>query len=104
MLKSPDPTLHLFCHAWSPDAKRAPSVDPTGTVYLARSGFGCAKNVLLRRFPVGGPAATLMPLENNLDLSQTYAVDNGDGTTDVYFDPANCDSFVPDIQKVTVAQ
>jgi hypothetical protein len=82
----------------------APSVDTTGTVYFARSGFGCAKNVVLRRFPVGGPPVTVMPLGDNLDLSQTYAVDNGDGTTDVYFDPANCDSFVPDIQKVTMPQ
>jgi len=82
----------------------APSVDPTGTVYFVRSGFGCAKNVKLRQFPLGGPMSTLMPLADNLDLQQTYAVDNGDGTTDVYFDPSDCDSHGRDIQKVTVPQ
>jgi len=82
----------------------APSVDPTGTVYFARSRFGCARDVTLRQFPLGGSVTTLFGLAGGLDLQQTYAVDNGDGTTDVYFDPSDCDSFVPDIQKLTVPQ
>jgi hypothetical protein len=81
----------------------APSVDLTGTVYFVRSGFGCARDVTIRQFPLSGPVTTLLGLADNLDLYQTYAVDNGDGTTDVYFDPNDCNS-VPDIQRITVPQ
>jgi len=80
----------------------ASSVNPAGTVYFARSGFGCGKNVVLRQEPLGGSATTIVNFADNHDVSNLYAVDNGDTTTDVYYDPYRCGrSIQADIVKVT---
>jgi hypothetical protein len=80
------------------------SVDPSGTVYFGRSPF-TACNVTLRAFPVGGPVSTIASLPRGRDFSTSDAVDNGDGTTDVYFDPFRCTAGgggPGDIHKVTL--
>jgi hypothetical protein len=84
----------------------SPSVDETGTVFFARSGFGCGLNVQLRAYPEGGPPTTLVELRDGHDLaSATFAVDNGDSTADVYYDGGRCSTRRrdgrSDISKVT---
>jgi hypothetical protein len=76
------------------------SVDPAGTVYFGRSAFTCGVNSELRAYPVGGPVSTLTSLADGRDFATSYAVDNGDGTTDVYFDPTRC-GRAGDVYKVT---
>jgi hypothetical protein len=84
----------------------APSVDPSGTVYFARSGFGCARNVAIMRYPLDGTVQRVEPVTDGQDLTNTFAVDNGDGTTTVYMDPGRCtrDGAVPnqDIEAIVV--
>jgi len=71
-----------------------PSVDPAGTVYFARGGFTCGTNQSIQAYPVGGPVATLIQLTDGRrgfsTYFSTYAVDNGDNTTDLYYDPSRC--------------
>jgi hypothetical protein len=78
----------------------AASVNPTGTIYFARSGFGCGKNVLIRTLPLGGSVSTILDFADGRDLYTTYAVDNGDTTTDVYLDPFRC-GHDADVVKIT---
>lgn len=84
----------------------APSVDPSGTVYFGRSGFGCGAHAAIMRYPVGGNVQRVEFLADGTDLANSFAVDNGDGTTTIYFDPARCSRSgdIPgqDIQKVVV--
>lgn len=70
----------------------APSVDPSGTVYFARSGFACGTNAVLRVSPDAGSAETMTERGRGHDLFSTYAVDNGDGSVDLYYDPGRCPS------------
>jgi len=78
----------------------SPAVNPTGTVYLARSGYGCGKNLVLQQVPLGGSASTFVDMRDGHDITSLYAVDNGDTTTDVYYDPYRC-GHQADIVKVT---
>lgn len=82
-----------------------PSVDPAGTVYFARGAFTCGKNQLIQAYPMSGPASTLTQLADGRQVFSTYAVDNADNTSDVYYDPSRCKpdgSYGPgDIWKVT---
>jgi hypothetical protein len=68
----------------------AASVNPAGTVYLGRSGMRCGKNAVLRKQPLVGAATTLVNFADGHDIYSTYALDNGDTTTDVYYDPWRC--------------
>ena len=83
----------------------SPSVDTVGTVYYARSALACGVNVVLRAFPIGGPVSTLTQLAEGKDTVSTYAVDDGGGSADVYYDQSRCKpdgGFGPgDIYKVT---
>ncbi len=45
-------------------------------------------------------AETLLSLRSGRDFRTSYAMDNADGSTDVFFDPGSCDGD-QDIQKVT---
>lgn len=67
-----------------------PSVSPDGTVYFGRAGFSCGRNVSLQTKAPGEPASTLVAFVEGRDLFGTFAVDNGDGTTDVFYDPLRC--------------
>lgn len=79
----------------------AASVNQSGTVYYARSGFGCGKSVTLNKHPIAGPSTSLVSLRAGVDFTDSYALDNGDGTTDVFFDPGSCRTGNLDIKKVT---
>ncbi len=78
-----------------------PSVSPDGTVYFARAGFSCGRNASLQEKAPGEPASTLVAFEEGRDFYGTYAFDNGDGTTDVFYDPVRCGGK-GNIFKVTV--
>lgn len=78
----------------------APSVNPSGTVFFGRSGFGCGKNSSLRQLPLGGSVSTLVTFPAGRDFYSSYALDNGDATTDVFYDPATCGQRA-NIVKVT---
>ena len=75
-------------------------MNPAGTVYFGRSGSRCGRNALLRRQPLGGAASTLVDFADGHDIYSTYALDNGDTTTDVYYDPWRCGTQA-DIDKLT---
>jgi hypothetical protein len=81
-------------------------VDASGTVYFGRSGFGCGANAAIMRYPVGGNVQRVEALGEGTDFANSFAVDNGDGTTTIYFDPGRCDRSggtpEQDIQKVVV--
>jgi hypothetical protein len=98
----------------NPNDKRlgGPSVNPAGTVFYRRAGgtaADCGLNVRLMAYPIGGPAETLFSFRSGRDFDTSFALDNGDGTTDVFYDPFRCGKgrglFVldRDIYKVTYA-
>jgi len=80
----------------------SPGVNPAGTVFFARSGFGCGKNVVLRQQPLASSATTVGTIGAGHDVISLYAVDNGDTTTDLYYDPASCTKARADVVKVTL--
>ena len=77
-----------------------PAVNPAGTVFFARSGLGCGKNVVLREQALASSATNFANLSDGHDVFSLYAVDNGDTTTDVYYDPYKCGAKA-NIVKVT---
>jgi hypothetical protein len=70
--------------------QRAPSVSPTGTVYFSRGGKGCGASVALVRAPLGGPQEVLIQLQNVLDIRDTYAYTEANGSVDVYYERNGC--------------
>jgi hypothetical protein len=79
-----------------------PSVSADGTVYLGRSGFGCGLEALLVQQTLDGTESILYEFPNGRDFASSMAVDNDDGTTDVYFDRGRCRDDPPnqDILRV----
>ena len=77
-------------------------MNPAGTVFFARSGCGCGKNVVLRRAGARelGHATFVIDSRTGTTSTSLYAVDNGDTTTDVYYDPYKCGGQA-NIVKVT---
>lgn len=70
----------------------SPAVNPAGTVYFARSGWGCGKNTVLREQKLASSATNIVSLANGHDITSLYAFYKGDTTTDVYYDPYKCGS------------
>lgn len=70
--------------------QRAPSVSQDGTVYFSRGGKGCGGSVALVRAPLGGPAEVLVQLQNVLDIRDTYAYTEANGSVDVYYERNAC--------------
>lgn len=77
------------------------SVSATGTVFYGRSNNACGRNERLMAYPIGGPQETLVSFSPAHGFSWSYALDNGDGTTDVFYDPYPCSAKDEDIYKVT---
>jgi hypothetical protein len=71
---------------------------PPGRVW---SGFDAGKSVTVSEYPIAGPSTSLVSLRAGVDFTDSYALDNGDGTTDVFFDPCSCRTGNLDIKKVT---
>ena len=59
-------------------------------MYFARSGRACGAVVQLMRRPPGGPSKVVAPLPFGQDMSSTYALENADGTTSVFFGRIRC--------------
>ncbi len=89
----------------NPNAKcqYGPSVDSSGTVYYGRSGFSCGANATMNEYSIGGEPRKLLSLDRGVDFLYSYAVDNADGTVDVYFDQQSCKPYTSDIVKITVS-
>ena len=80
----------------------SPGVNPVGTVFFARSGLGCGKNVVLREQALAGSATTVGTIRAGHDVTSLYAVDHGDTTTDLYYDPVSCTKPRADVVRVNL--
>ena len=67
-----------------------PAVSADGTLYFDRAGHDCGQHARIIKQPLGEAGSVLYSLPNGHDYGGAVAVDNGDGTTDVYFDPMDC--------------
>jgi hypothetical protein len=81
------------------------SVTSAGTVYFARSGNGCGRNIrIIRAFGPGDPptGTAIAHLARGRDLYPfSYARENTDGSADVFYDRYSCAKDRDDIYKVT---
>jgi hypothetical protein len=77
-----------------------PSVTDDGTVYFVRSGFGCGVAVRLVRQPIDGPRKVLTQLTAGRDSFHTYALENANGTTSLYFHRNNCRTDANDVLRI----
>lgn len=77
-----------------------PSVTSDGTVYFVQSGRGCGTSVRLVRQPLAGPRRALASLGGGRDSAHTYALENANGTTTVFFDRVRCSTGAWDVLKV----
>lgn len=79
----------------------ASSVTSDGTVYFMRSpsGFKCGSAVL-RAYP---PTTTLVTLPKGMDVLDTYAISNENGSTTVFYDQGSCKTGNQDIFEHTIA-
>lgn len=81
--------------------QRAPSVTPGGTVYFSRGGKGCGASVALVRSRLDGQQEVLVQLQQGLDIRDTYAYVEPNGTTEVYYERNACQTKAgSDIYKV----
>jgi hypothetical protein len=79
------------------------SVTPAGTVFYARSGVGCGNHVALREYS-SGTDTLLARLPTGYDVfTKTFAVDEGEGVTSVYFDRVQCSTGKSHIYKISVS-
>jgi hypothetical protein len=78
----------------------SPSVASDGTVYFVRSRRGCGAAVQLIRRPPGGPSRLIASLKPGRDASHTYALENADGTTTVFFERVYCPTESWDVLKL----
>jgi hypothetical protein len=70
--------------------QRAPSVTPGGTVYFSRGGKRCGSSVTLVRDSIQGPQQVLVQLQKGLDIADTYAHAQQNGSTEVYYERNVC--------------
>lgn len=83
--------------------QRAPSVTGGGTVYFSRGGKGCGASVALVRAPLDGPQEVLVQLQSVLDMRDTYAYTESNGSTTVYYERNGCGkAAASDIYQVRV--
>ena len=67
-----------------------PSVDAAGTMYFGRSNPNCGENAELLERTTDGTGTVLFTLPIGRGLRFSFAVDNLDGSNDVYFDQGSC--------------
>lgn len=83
------------------------AVTSDGVVYFFRVGgsasWHCGANGKLLRYPVGGPATVIASLPDSKDLFSTFALEEGDGSTSLFFDRVDCETFQRDIYMVANA-
>ena len=76
----------------NPDGKcqSGPAVSADGTLYFHQSGLSCGLHAKMITLPPGGSESVVYRLPKGHDYAGAYAVDNPDGSSDVYFDPGSC--------------
>jgi hypothetical protein len=80
------------------------AVTSGGVVYAGRSGPKCGSNLKIVRYfgagdPVNGTVVAALP--RGKDLLSMFARENGDGSTDVFYDRIGCSTLRWDVYKVT---
>ena len=66
------------------------SVDADGTVYFGRSNKACGENAQIISRDTAGTETVLYEFPTGRDFGFSFAVDNANNTTDVYFDGGKC--------------
>jgi hypothetical protein len=73
----------------------AAGVTDDGTLYLVRSGgsryWHCGTHARIVRYPEGGPGVVIARLNAPRDALNTFAIEETDGSTSLYFGRLNCD-------------
>jgi hypothetical protein len=70
--------------------QRAPSVTPGGTVYFSRGGRRCGASAALVRASLQGDQQVLVELQDGLDVADTYAYTQPNGSIEVYYERNVC--------------
>ena len=70
--------------------QRAPSVNPAGTVFLARGGKGCGAQVEIVRIGTDGAETVLTQFPPALDTRDTYAYTDENGVTHLDYERFGC--------------
>ena len=65
-------------------------MDADGTVYFGRSSKACGENAQLISRQLDGTETVLYEFPTGRDFGYSFAVDNSNNTTDVYFDGGKC--------------
>lgn len=79
----------------------AAGVDPEGTVYYARSGFRCGRNVGIWKHRLAGSPERLVTLPRGIDLSSGFVYFNAAEPRNQYsFSRLNCRTFRADIYEI----
>jgi hypothetical protein len=90
-----------------PRQQYAAAVSGDGTIYMVRTRtrdhWECGNHTKLIRYPVGGPAVVIARLPTGWDSIQTFAFDETDGSTTMYFDQVNCRNGRSGIYRITDA-
>jgi hypothetical protein len=66
------------------------SVSADGTVYFGRSSPACGEDAEIIERQPDGTESVLFTFPIGVDFGFSFAVDNPDGSTDVYFDAGSC--------------
>lgn len=78
-----------------------------GTVYLVRTRnrdhWACGSHTKLVRSPVDGPEAVIATLPDGMDALETFALDETDGSTTMYFNRFECRSGRVGIYRIVDA-
>jgi hypothetical protein len=77
-----------------------PSVSADGTVFFGRSSFACGQDATIVQRAPDGTETVIYTLPQRRDFGFSFAADNADGTTDVYFDRGSCRG--PDFGDIVV--
>jgi hypothetical protein len=82
----------------------APAVNPNGDLFYVRSNVGsCGRSVVIREAQNGGADIPLTAIPRGYDVGSMVAVDEGGGTTTVYFDRVNCSTGFYDSYKIVTS-
>ena len=81
--------------------QRGPSVTTGGTVYFSRGGRRCGRSAALVRASLQGDQQVLVELQDGLDIADTYAHVEPNGSIEVYYERNVCGRMAgSDIYKV----
>jgi hypothetical protein len=83
----------------------AAAISQDGTIYMVRSGgpnvWHCGRNTRIVRYPIGGPGVVIAELQT--DALTTFATDETDTSTTLYFQKFRCHTNTSGIYRITNA-